>query len=253
MAGAPVKIRTCDVGGDTVLPNFLPQNEKNPLLGWRAIRFSLAMPELFKEQLRAILRAAVGREAEITLPLISNVDEVNATRSLIGEAARECRAAGQAITERVRLGVMVEVPSAAVTADILARNCDYFSIGTNDLVQYSLAVDRGNEKVAALAEMGNPAIIRLLAMIIDAAHNERKKVSMCGEMAGVPLYTPLLLGLGLDEFSMTASRIPAVKRIIRACALSDCQALASDVRKCETGSAVRGVMEEFNRGLALTR
>jgi phosphotransferase system enzyme I (PtsI) len=228
LGGKPVTIRTVDIGGDKILPDFRAADEKNPLLGWRAIRFSLALPDLFKTQLRAILRSSVNGNVKILFPLISGIEELEQARGFLEEAKAECRAKGQPYAEHIEVGVMIEVPSAAVTADILAKQSDFFSIGTNDLVQYTLAVDRGNERVNYLARSSHPAILRLLKNIIDLAHQAGIKAAMCGEMAGDPRATALLLGLGLDEFSMTAQAIPQIKRIVRELSREDCRKLAEE-------------------------
>ncbi|MDR2864811.1 MAG: phosphoenolpyruvate--protein phosphotransferase [Spirochaetaceae bacterium] len=246
MNGAPVKIRTCDAGGDKILPEFFPVEEKNPLLGWRAIRFSLAMPEVFKAQLRAILRAGVHGNAEIIFPLVSGIEELDKALALLEEAKEQCRQNGDPIAENIKVGVMIEVPSAALTADILIKKVDFFSIGTNDLVQYSLAVDRGNEKVSYLASPTHPAILRLIKMTIEKAHQAGKKVSLCGEMAASPFFTPLLIGLGLDEFSMHPSAIPRVKSIIRNCLSDDCKKLAQRALKRQSGEEVNKLLEKFS-------
>ncbi|AEF81583.1 phosphoenolpyruvate--protein phosphotransferase [Leadbettera azotonutricia] len=225
MGGMPVTIRTVDIGGDKILPNFQSIDEKNPLLGWRAIRFSLALPALFKTQLRAILRASVFGNVRIMFPLISGIEELEQALALLEEAKEECRKKRQAFAGDIEVGTMIEVPSAAVTSDILAEKSDFFSIGTNDLIQYSLAVDRGNEKVSYLARPLHPAVLRLLKMIIDNAHAKGIKAAMCGEMAGDPLGTALLLGMGLDEFSMSASAIPQIKNIVRGVTIEECRAL----------------------------
>jgi phosphotransferase system enzyme I (PtsI) len=245
MKGLPVAIRTSDVGGDKIFPNFSPKIEKNPLLGWRAIRFSLAMPELFKSQLRAILRAAAHGNAEIIFPLISCVEELDEALILLEEAKSECRQNGLPVAENIKVGVMIEVPAAVLSADILAKRVDFFSIGTNDLIQYSLAVDRGNEKVNYLARASHPAIIRLIKMTIDAAHNAGKKAAMCGEMAGDIRFTALLIGLGLDEFSTAPSTIPLVKRAVRAYKLSDCEKLSKRVLECTGWQEVVRLLEMF--------
>ena len=231
MGKLPVTIRTVDIGGDKILPDFLGVSEKNPLLGWRAIRLSLSMPEFFKTQLRAILRSSVNGNVKIMFPMISGLEELDEALSLLEEAKTECRKRGQAFAEKIEVGSMIEVPSAALTADILAKRSDFFSIGTNDLIQYSMAVDRGNEKVSYLAQPVHPAILRFIKTTIDAAHKRGIKAAMCGEMAGDPGLTVLLLGLGLDEFSMAASSIPLVKRIIREVNVSDCRSLAADLLK----------------------
>jgi phosphotransferase system enzyme I (PtsI) len=200
-------------------------------LGWRAIRFSLAQPELFKAQLRAILRASVMGNVRIMFPLISGVEELEQALALLEEAKAECRKKGQGYNERIEAGIMIEVPSAAIIADLLAKKSHFFSIGTNDLVQYSLAVDRENEKVNYLAQPVHPAVLRFLKMTIDAAHNNGIKAAMCGEMAGDPALTALLLGMGLDEFSMTSSSIPKVKKVVREISLEDCRILAGEILK----------------------
>ncbi|MDR1250346.1 MAG: phosphoenolpyruvate--protein phosphotransferase [Treponema sp.] len=226
MGDLPVTIRTLDVGGDKVSPSLQSSGEKNPLLGWRAIRMCLALPELFKTQLRAILRASVYGRVKIMFPMISGIEELEQALALLEEAKAECRRKRQRFAKNIEVGTMIEIPSAALTAGILAQKSDFFSLGTNDLIQYTLAVDRGNEKVSYLTQPFHPAMLRLLKMTIDAAHAGGIRATMCGELAGFVLATPVLLGLGLDEFSMTASSIPLVKRIIRGVALEDCRALA---------------------------
>jgi phosphotransferase system enzyme I (PtsI) len=245
MKGLPVTIRTADVGGDKLLPEFQRANEKNPLLGWRAIRFCLSLPELFKTQLRAILRASVYGNVGIMFPMISGVEELEEAKEFLEEAKGECRRRGQAYAQDIQVGTMIEIPSAALTADILAERSDFFSIGTNDLIQYTLAVDRGNEKVNYLAQPTHPAILRLIKTTIDAAHNRGIRAVMCGELAGDPSATALLLGLGLDEFSMTASSIPQVKRIIREVSMADCRVLAENALNCRSHSQVSALAEEW--------
>ncbi|MCL2472201.1 MAG: phosphoenolpyruvate--protein phosphotransferase, partial [Treponema sp.] len=183
----------------------------------------------FKTQLRAILRSSVNGNVKIMFPLISEIEELDAALSLLEEAKEECRSKKQPFAENIEVGTMIEVPSAAMTADILAQRSDFFSIGTNDLIQYSIAVDRGNEKVSYLAQQVHPAILRLIKTTIDAAHKRGIKAAMCGEMAGDPGTTMFLLGLGLDEFSMAASSIPRVKSIIRGTTISACRELAGEL------------------------
>jgi phosphotransferase system enzyme I (PtsI) len=226
MGNLPVTIRTMDLGGDKALPNLQHTDEKNPLLGWRAIRFSLANSGFFKTQLRAILRASVEGNVRIMFPMISGIEELERALALLEEARAECRRQGYDFAKDIQVGTMIEVPSAAMTADILAGRSDFFSIGTNDLIQYSLAVDRGNEKVGYLAQPFHPAVLRFLRMTIDAAHKRGIKAAMCGELAGDPSAAALLLGLGLDEFSMAAASIPLVKRIIRSTDREDFRDLA---------------------------
>jgi len=226
----PVTVRTVDIGGDKILPDFHDiSDERNPLLGWRAIRFSLALPDIFKTQLRALLRASVHGHLRILFPLISGVEELEQALVLLEEAKEECRKKQQSFADNIETGVMIEVPSAAVTADILAEKAGFFSIGTNDLIQYAIAVDRGNGKVNYLAQPCHPAVLRLIKRTIDAAHGKGLRAAMCGEMAGDPAYTAALLGLGLDSFSMAAASIPKVKRVVRSVTLEDCKTLAQDL------------------------
>ena len=247
MGDLPVTIRTADVGGDKVIPELRTLSEKNPLLGWRAIRFSLALPELFKTQLRAILRASVFGNARIMFPMICSIEELEQALDMLNQARNECRERGQPFAENIETGVMIEIPSAAITADILAEKADFFSIGTNDLIQYSLAVDRGNEKVSYLGDPNHPAVLRFIKMTIDAAHKKGIKAAMCGELAGDPRAASLLIGLGLDEFSMTASSIPIVKQIIRNTTLESCRVLAENAGRERT---IEGVKEQVRKWMA---
>ncbi|MDR2435231.1 MAG: phosphoenolpyruvate--protein phosphotransferase [Treponema sp.] len=243
MGKLPVTIRTVDIGGDKVIPELLTVSEKNPLLGWRAIRFSLAHPDLFKLQLRAILRSGVHGNVRIMFPMISGVEEMEQALALLDEARRECKKKKQPFAGTIEAGAMIEIPSAAMTADILAEKSDFFSLGTNDLVQYSLAVDRGNEKVNYLSEFRHPAVLRFLKRTIDAAHEKGIKAAICGELAGDPSATAILVGLGLDELSMTASSIPPVKQIIRGLSFEDCKVLAGKALQARSIAEVRAVME----------
>jgi len=249
MGGLPVTIRTMDMGGDKIVPELHAvdqiDNEKNPLLGWRAIRLSLANPEMFKVQLRAILRASVNGKTRIMFPMISGIEELEQAHAMLDEARAECIKKKQNFNKTIEVGAMIEIPSAAITADILAEKADFFSIGTNDLVQYTLAVDRGNEKVSYLGEAFHPAILRFLKKTIDAAHERGINAAMCGELAGNPEATCLLLGLGLDEFSMAASSIPRIKEIIRSCSLKACKALATDALRARSIDEVRTLLNEW--------
>jgi len=237
----PVVIRTLDLGGDKFLSQFNIPREMQPFLGWRAIRFCLARPDIFKLQLRAILRASVHGNLKLMYPMISGVEELRQANAFLQEAKEELRGKGLEFNDKISVGVMIEVPSAAMTADILAREVGFFSIGTNDLIQYSLAVDRGNEKVAYLYEPAHPAVLRLIRNVIDAAHQANIKVAMCGEMAGEPSLALILLGLGLDEFSMPPQMIPELKFIIRAIGFKAAQEIAGEAMKFSTGTEV----EEF--------
>ncbi|MDR2194576.1 MAG: phosphoenolpyruvate--protein phosphotransferase [Treponema sp.] len=244
MGNKPVTIRTVDMGGDKIPPVFRTGEEKNPLLGVRAIRFSLAHPELFKVQLRAVLRASVFGTVKILFPMISGLTELEMALSALEEAKRECREKGQAFSGHIEAGAMIEVPSAAVIADILAEKSSFFSLGTNDLIQYALAVDRNNEQVGYLSQPFHPAVLRLIKRTIDAAHSAGIKVAMCGELAGNPSAAAVLVGLGLDEFSMSASQIPLVKQNIRRLDSETCRALAKRILTCKTVQEAEAVMKE---------
>lgn len=237
-----VVIRTLDIGGDKFLSQFKIPHEMQPFLGWRAIRFCLARPDIFKLQLRAILRASVHGNLKLMYPMISGVEELRQANQLLDEAKQELRQNGLKFNDKIEVGVMVEVPSAAMTADILAKEADFFSIGTNDLIQYSLAVDRSNEKVAYLYDPAHPAVLRLVKRIIDAAHQAKIKVAMCGEMAGEPSLALILLGLGLDEFSLPPQVIPELKYVIRAIGFKAAQEIAQQALQLSTGIEV----EEFS-------
>lgn len=213
-AGRPVTIRTLDIGGDKPLPYLDLKPEANPFLGYRAIRICLDRPSLFLTQLRAILRASIFGKCRIMFPMISGVQELRQARAFVAVAQADLRAAAVAFDEAVPVGVMIEIPSAALTADVLAQEADFFSIGTNDLTQYVLAVDRMNEQIAGLYEPYHPAVLRLIREVIAQGHKHGIPVGMCGELAGDPRATELLLGMGLREFSMSAGSIPMVKEVI---------------------------------------
>jgi phosphoenolpyruvate-protein phosphotransferase (PTS system enzyme I) len=239
----PVIIRTLDLGGDKFLSHFDMPKEIKPFLGWRAIRFCLANPDIFKLQLRAILRASVYGKLKLMYPMISSVEELRQANSILDECREELRKIRQPFDENIEVGVMIEVPSAALTADLLATEADFFSIGTNDLIQYALAVDRTNEKVAYLYEPAHPAVLRMIKNIIDAAHANNIWVGMCGEMASDEIFTPVLLGLGLDEFSMPSLAVPQIKYILRSMTMAEAQKIAAEALTLTTAKAVESYMQ----------
>ena len=238
MRGRPVTIRTLDIGGDKVLPELGAQDEKNPLLGWRAIRFCLSRQDIFKIQLRAILRAAVFGDTRIMFPMIATMDELERALAVVDAARGECLGKGQKVAMELPIGIMIEIPAAAMTSDILARQADFFSIGTNDLIQYTMAVDRGNEKVAYLHEPYHPAVLRLIQRTIENGKAAGIPVGMCGEMAADPALAVVLLGLGLDEFSMSSASVPEVKSAIRSTNLSEAKAVAAAAMALSSSSEV---------------
>ncbi|HOE96027.1 MAG TPA: phosphoenolpyruvate--protein phosphotransferase [Candidatus Sumerlaeota bacterium] len=249
----PVIFRTIDLGGDKFLGALQTGRELNPFLGLRAIRLCLAHPEVFRTQLRAILRASAHGSARIMFPMISNVAEVRQAREMLDEVAADLRRERIPFDEEIQIGVMIEIPSAAITADQLAREVDFFSIGTNDLIQYTLAVDRGNEQVAHLYEPFHPAILRLIRNTIDAAQREGIWVGLCGEMSANPLCALLLLGMGIDELSMGALAIPEIKRLIRQVELTDARRLVEEVYSLRTAEEIREHVLQAYRGLQRKR
>jgi phosphotransferase system enzyme I (PtsI) len=240
LAPDPVIIRTVDLGGDKFASAVKMPQEINPFLGFRAIRFCLAQPEIFKTQLRAILRASAHGKVRMMYPMISNVDEVIRANALLEECRKELRKHHVPFDEKMDVGVMIEIPSAALTADLIARHVSFFSIGTNDLVQYTLAVDRVNDRVAHLYEPTHPAVLKLMKYTIDAGHARNIWVGICGQMASDPLLTPLLIGLGIDELSMSAASVPMVKDIIRSITSEQAKVLAD---KALAAGSAREVMD----------
>ncbi|MBI3415775.1 MAG: phosphoenolpyruvate--protein phosphotransferase [Verrucomicrobia bacterium] len=234
----PVIIRTLDLGGDKFLSHLTSPNEANPFLGWRAIRLCLQERDIFRAQLRAILRASVEGNIKLMYPMISGLEELLQANALVEEYKAELRAENLPFDDALEIGAMIEIPSAAVNADALAKRVKFFSLGTNDLIQYSLAVDRLNERIAHLYEPTNPAILRLIKMTVDAAHKQGIWVGVCGEMAGDPELTPLLLGLGVDELSVTPGILPQIKFLIRRTRMSEANELAAFALNCESSAEI---------------
>ncbi len=245
LSPCPTVIRTVDLGGDKFLTHLDLPIEPNPFLGLRAIRLCLKYPEIFKTQIRAILRASNYGKVQIMFPLISEIDEFQQAKTILLSVMEELEQEKIPFDRNIQIGIMVETPSAALIADRLAKVVDFFSIGTNDLIQYTMAIDRVNEEVSALYKPFHPAILRLIKMTIDAAHNEGKWVGMCGEMAGDPSFTVLLLGLGLDEFSMSGGSIAKIKKIIRAIRLDEAKAFADGIMQITSAAEVQEVLEEM--------
>jgi phosphoenolpyruvate-protein phosphotransferase (PTS system enzyme I) len=238
VAPHPLIIRTFDLGGDKIAEAIEADDELNPFLGCRAIRFCLDHPEIFKVQLRAILRASVSGNVKIMFPMISGIGELRRALAVLAECAKEMKADGIPFDEDMQVGAMIEIPSAAISADTLAREVDFFSIGTNDLIQYAIAVDRVNESIAHLYEPTHPAVLRLLKMVADAAHGNNIWVGVCGEMAGDILLTPLLLGLAMDELSASTSLVPRVKLAVQRLTLSECETLVQEALEMETPAEI---------------
>jgi phosphotransferase system enzyme I (PtsI) len=243
----PVIIRTLDLGGDKLHDQLHEDGEENPFLGWRAIRVCLERRDLFKPQLRAILRASAFGNAKIMFPMISGLPELREAKAALDECRAELRNEGVPFDEKLEVGLMVEVPSAALIADILAKEVSFFSLGTNDLVQYSTAVDRTNERIAHLYVPTHPAILRLIKTTADAAHAAGITVGLCGEMGGDITLTPLLIGLGVDGLSCGAAVLPRVKRAIRSLDAAACATLAASALKADTGSAIQEQCEQMAR------
>jgi phosphotransferase system enzyme I (PtsI) len=244
-----VSIRTFDLGGDKFAMYGESHAEANPFLGRRAIRLCLEHPDVFTAQLTAILRASASGNLKIIFPMISGVEQFRRAKDMVRQVQKDLKARGIPFDEKIPIGVMVEVPSAVLVADSLAREADFFSIGTNDLVQYTLAVDRGNEQVADLFEPYHPAVIRLVREVVEVGHGARIPVAICGELCAEPLATMLLLGLGIDEFSMSSISIPQIKKIIRSVTMSEARHLANEVLQMETSDEIRTYLQERTRQL----
>ena len=245
MNGKPVVVRTMDIGGDKELPYLPLPHEMNPFLGYRAIRISLNEPEMFRTQLRALLRASVYGKLRIMFPMIATLNDFRGAKALLEEEKAKLIAEGVAVSDDIQVGIMIEIPAAAVLAHQFAKEVDFFSIGTNDLIQYTMAADRMNERVSYLYQPYNPSILTLIKHVIDSAHKEGKWAGMCGEMAGDQTAVPLLVGLGLDEFSMSASSVLKTRSLIAKLTLSDMQALADKaINECATVEEVEALVEE---------
>lgn len=243
MKGKPVVVRTLDIGGDKELPYLELPKEMNPFLGFRAIRLCLDRQDIFRTQLRALLRASAHGDLRIMFPMIATLGEFRAARDLLLEEKAKLREEGKEVSDNIQLGIMVEIPSTAVLADQFAKEVDFFSIGTNDLIQYTMAADRMNEQVSYLYQPYNPAILRLVKIVIDAAHAEGKWTGMCGEMAGDSTAIPLLLGLGLDEFSMSATSILPARSQISKLSAADMKEMAAKALQLGTAEEVAALVQ----------
>ena len=247
MDNKPIVIRTLDIGGDKELPYFEMEPEMNPFLGYRAIRLCLDRKDIFKTQLRALYRASVHGKLRIMFPMISSLEELLDAKEVIKEVLKELDMEGIAYSKDVEVGMMIEIPSAAVISDVLAKHVDFFSIGTNDLIQYTCAVDRMNQKISHLYNQFNPAVLRLIKMVIDNAHKEGKWVGMCGESAGDQRMIPILLGFGLDEFSMSPISILPARKLITSLSYADMQKFADEILSMGTEKEIKEYVDKtFN-------
>ena len=245
MNGYPVTIRTMDIGGDKSLPYMELPQEENPFLGWRAIRVCLDRQEILRTQFKALLRASKYGQIKIMLPMIMDIEEVRKAKKIFEECKTELREKGIEFDEKIMLGIMVETPAVAFRAKSFAKECDFFSIGTNDLTQYTLAVDRGNEMIANLYDTYNPAVLQAIKMLIDGAHAGGIKISMCGEFAGDENAVALLFGMGLDAFSMSGISIPRVKRVMSKLNKKDCEALVEKILDFTTAEEIKKEVKQF--------
>ncbi|MDP2969432.1 MAG: phosphoenolpyruvate--protein phosphotransferase, partial [Deltaproteobacteria bacterium] len=247
-------IRTLDIGGDKFLPDYSTGNEMNPAMGLRAIRFSIKETDIFKAQLRGILRASVHGKLRVLFPMISGIEEIRRAKAILEEVKKEFIRAKVPFDRGIKIGAMIEIPSASVTADILAREVDFFSIGTNDLIQYALAVDRLNEHVSYLYEPLHPAILRIVRSVVQSARNAGIPLAICGEMAAEPAYVLVLLGLGLEEFSMNPIAIPKVKKALRMAKATETRSMTERLFQFSTASEIkryvrRWMAERFSEDL----
>jgi phosphotransferase system enzyme I (PtsI) len=242
---ATATIRTLDIGGDKFLPDYSKNNEMNPALGLRAIRFSMKEIDIFKTQLRGILRASAHGKLRILFPMISGIEEIRQAKAILGEVKKELARAKVPFDQEIEIGAMIEIPSASVTADLLAQEVNFFSIGTNDLIQYALAVDRINEHVSYLYEPLHPAILRIIRGVVQSAHQVGIPVAICGEMAAEPTYALILLGMGLDEFSMNPVSIPKVKKVLRMSRFEETRSLIEQLFQFPTASEIESFVRNW--------
>jgi phosphotransferase system enzyme I (PtsI) len=238
-------IRTLDIGGDKFLPDYSKNNEMNPAMGLRAIRFSLKETDIFKTQLRGILRASVHGKLKILFPMISGIEEIRQAKAILEEVKKGLAKAKIPFDKKIEVGAMIEIPSASDIADILATEVDFFSIGTNDLIQYALAVDRINEHVSYLYEPLHPAVLRIIRWVVQAAHQAGIPVAICGEMAAEPAYAAVLLGLGLDELSMNPVSIPKVKKVLRMSRFEETRSLVEKIFQFKTASEIESYVRNW--------
>ena len=242
-------IRTLDVGGDKKRPHLGIEQEVNPFLGYRGIRYSLGRPEIFRTQLRAICRASAEGNVRVMFPMVCDLSELKAARCMLDQVREELRGQNVPQAEKLEVGVMIEVPSAALTADILAKHVDFFSVGSNDLIQYTLAIDRGNENVSGMYQPAHPAVLRLLQTVVEAAHRNNICVGVCGEMAADVVLMPALVGLGVDELSAGATSIPRIKRAIQALNYEEARQLVSRCVLNESAEANQRELQEMAQRL----
>ena len=247
MEGKRVVVRTLDIGGDKELPYLDLPDEMNPFLGYRAIRLCLAQPDIFRPQLRALLRASVYGKLNIMFPMVATIKEFRDAKAMLLEEKENLQNEGYDVSDDIEIGIMVEIPATAALADVFAKEVDFFSIGTNDLIQYTLAADRMSERVSYLYQPYNPSILRLVKQVIEASHKEGKWTGMCGEMAGDATAVPLLLGLGLDEFSMSPTSILKARRQINGLSQNEMSELANRAIDCATQEEVIELVNNISK------
>jgi phosphotransferase system enzyme I (PtsI) len=248
MAPHPLVIRTFDLGGDKLHGSINVKDEKNPFLGYRAIRVSLSRRDLFRTQLRAILRASHRGNVRVMFPFVSGLEELREAKAVLEEANAELDQSRHPHDDNMKVGIMIELPSSVVIADRLAKECDFFSIGTNDLIQYALAADRGNKLVATYYRSFHPAVLRMIRDTVEAAHRCKIPVAICGELGGNPIATPLLIGLGIDELSTSPQVIPEIKKIVRSLTFADCKKITSKALRLNTAHEISAYLTDELKG-----